>query len=609
MTKQKASSHEPKYISGSQAGYSDAAKRYLSKSGKYSTRNKCIEENAVTSKESFGGKVKFQFPTPITRNFEILEANMSSLNDSSAPFQGFANILKATLGHAESYQNAMQASYKSASDKYDAMPQDRKNQLWAVRGFDKAPETKPMANYMPMQIQTRMNLAEHFWQTDGDAMNVCEAPIEILARDVDVICPDKSLRNDIKDWIQEIGLSQIMAELWSVMREYGQAYPFEVWSEDGKNAQIVMLPPKSVHIGYNWAYGLSSMMVGESEWTKTLLEAVFPPAMFRILMRHWDDSPIATPGQGAFLPGDNLRPVFDKGRDWSRYSMPMISRGFRELVSRQVYEDSVRALVEGIRYQLWVIKVGDADHPPMPQEISAVRDMLNGISGEPTGMFVWRDSPLSVEVHIPKGLDQMIGNDYGGILTKNFFRKMGISSEIISGEMPGQLGASGGKGGGGGSKSDIDVQLYIERARYQAGQVTSWAEYLVRKWARANSKRVKDLNKIRLPFMPTVIEMENRIKNIFGPMYKDGAISQRTYVGNAGLDGDNEIAQKRIEKKDQDVLMPPATFSQVVVNDSGEVKKTATQTEPEGSPTEDQEATNKIKRSSHVIDKDEEPQS
>ena len=597
----------PIYQYGISGGWNANSKRWTDVNGRITTKAKAIASSIAVDKESFGGKVKFQFPTPITRNFEILEANMSSLNDSSAPFQGFANILKATLGHAESYQNAMQASYKSASDKYDAMSQERKNQLWAVRGFDKAPETKPMANYMPMQIQTRMNLAEHFWQTDGDAMNVCEAPIEILARDVDVICPDKSLRNDIKDWIQEIGLSQIMAELWSVMREYGQAYPFEVWSEDGKNTQIVMLPPKSVHIGYNWAYGLSSMMVGESEWTKSLLESVFPPAMFRILMRHWDDSPIATPGQGAFLPGDNLRPVFDKGRDWSRYSMPMISRGFRELVSRQVYEDSVRALVEGIRYQLWVIKVGDADHPPMPQEISAVRDMLNGISGEPTGMFVWRDSPLSVEVHIPKGLDQMIGNDYGGILTENFFRKMGISSEIISGETPGMLGASGGKGGGGGQKGDIDVQLYIERARYQAGQVTSWAEYLVRKWARANSKRVKDLNKIRLPFMPTVIEMENRIKNVFGPMYRDGALSHRTYVGGAGLDGDNELAQKRVEMKDRDALMPNPTFNQIVTNPEGEVEKSASQTEPKGSPDEAGEQSNAIKRSTHVIDKGAEP--
>jgi hypothetical protein len=214
-------------------------------------------------------------------------------------------------------------------------------------------------------------------------------------------------------------------------------------------------------------------------------------------------------------------------------------------------------------------------------------------------MFVWRDSPLTVEVHIPKGLDQMIGNEYGGTLTKNFFRKMGISSEIISWEIPGMLGSSGGRGSGGASKGDIDVQLYIERARYQAAQVTSWAEYLVRKWARNNSKRVKDLNKIKLPFMPTVIEMENRIKNVFGPMYRDGALSHRTYVGGAGLNGDNELAQKRMELKDRDILLPPVTFAQVVVGSDGETK-TAVQTEPLGSPDTATEQNNAIRRKSHV---------
>lgn len=525
---------------------------------------------------------------------------MSSLSDSSL-FSGLANVLKATLGRAESSATAMQSRSDAAWDRFQAKPQSEKNRIAAVQGFDKAPESKPMANYMPMQIQTRMNLAEHYWNTDGDALNVCETPIEILTRDVDVICPDRSLRKDIEDFRDEHHLVQRMAELWSTMREYGQSYPFEIWKDNGKElVDVVPLPPKHVHVGYNWAYGLSSMMVGQGEWSQALMEAVFPPAMFRILMRHWNDSPIATPGQGAFLPGDNLRPIFDKQRSWERYSMPMLSRGFRELVSRTVYEDSVRALVEGMRYQLWVIKVGSAEFPPMPQEIAAVKSMLDNMSGEATGMFVWRDSPLSVEVHIPKGLDQMIGNDYGGVMTKQFFRKMGITSEIISGETPGMLGGAG-RGAGGASKGDIDVQIYIERARYQASQVTSWAEYLVKKWAVANSKYAqKNISKIKLPFQPTVIEMANKVKDVFGPMYKDGVLSHRTYVSGAGLDGDSELAQKRAELKDREVLQPPATFSQIVVGGDGEVKKTATQTEPAGSPSEDQEQSNAIKKKVHV---------
>ena len=600
MPKKKVTPQEPKFIANQQAGYDAPSKHWRTRDGKYATKNRAIEENNLTSKEGFGGGTKFHFPAPITNNFEVLEASMSSLADGS-PFSGLAGVLKASLGSVEGYAEKAQTTLDRMWERYQAKPADEKNRIAAVQGFDKAPETKPMANYMPTQMLTRMNLAEHYWNTDGDAMNVCETPIEILTRDVDVICPDRSLRRDIEDFRDQYHLVERMAELWSVMREYGQSYPFEVWSESGKElVDIVPLPPKHVHIGYNWAYGLSSMMVGQDEWTEALLQAVFPPAMFRILQRHWNDSPIATPGQGAFLPGDNLRPIFDKQRSWARYSMPMLSRGFRELVSRTVYEDSVRALVEGMRYQLWVIKVGDADHPPLPQEIAAVKDMLNAMSGEATGMFVWRDSPLQVEVHIPKGLDQMIGNDYGGVMTKQFFRKMGITAEVISGETPGMLGGSGGRGGSGGAKGDIDVQIYIERARYQASQVTSWAEYLVRKWASLNSKYAqKNIQKIRLPFKPTVIEMENRVKNVFGPMYRDGALSHRDYVAAAGLDGETVITQKRAEEKDRDILMPPVSYTQTVVNADGE-SSTTEQTEPQGSPDAAGEQNNAIKRRSRV---------
>lgn len=587
---------DPQFSSGFQAGWSAEAGRWLTKEGKFSTRSKVLAENATVSKDNFGGSAKFRFPTPITSNFEIIESVLYN-GDSNAPMSGVGGVLNTMVQSSLGYGNRMQASYEAGLNKWS---KDRGNKMLGVKGFDKTPESKPMPNYMPVQIQTRFSLAEHYYNTDGDVMNIVDAPIELLSRKIDVICGDKRLRTEIETFIAEKNLEAVISQMWSVMREYGQAYPFEIW-DDPDNPRdlisIVHLPPKSVHIGYNWAYGLSSDYAGADAWTESLLNAVFPPAMFKILMRHWNDSPMyEIPANGVLLSGNFLRPVFDRNRDWMRYSMPMISRVFRELVDRVVYQDSVRALVEGYKYQLWVIKLGDADHIPLPQEIAAVRQMVTDVSGDRTGMFVWRNAPFEVEVHAPKGLQEMISNDYYGGITKEILRKMGITSQVISGETPGTLGSAGGRGAAA-DKGDMNVQLFFERSRYQSRQILDWLVALTKKWVRNNTlgKKlpVKELNSLSFDFAPTYVEMAGRVSEIYGPMYRDGALSHHTYVGAAGLKGDIELSYKEDETdaRESGLLNPPVTFAQMVVNAQGDTK-TVEQTEPQGSPDKAMEQNN-----------------
>lgn len=597
---------DPQFIANVQGGWSTDAGRWLSKSGKFSTRSKIMSENAVEP-GGFGGKVSFKFPTPITSSFEILETTMFN-GESDVPMAGVGGVLNAVAQSAIGYGNQMKASYDSAVSRWEG---DHRNKMLGVQGFDKTPEGKPMPNYMPVQIQTKFSLAEHYYNTDGDVSNIVDTPIELLSRRIDVICSDKKLRTEIELFITTHNLEAMVSELWSVMREYGQAYPFEVWDnpDDPKELiDIVPLPPKSVHVGYNWAYGLSSSYVGANAWSESLLNAVFPPAMFRILMRHWNDSPMyEIPAGGVLLPGGNIRPLFDKRRSWMRYSMPPISRVFRELVDRTIYQDSARALVESYKYQLWVIKVGDADHIPLPQEIAAVKEMMNGIAGDRTGTLVWRDAPFVVEVHVPKGLQEMLASDYYGGLTKEILRKMGISSQVIDGETPGLLGSSGGRGAGG-DKGDVNIQVYFEKARYQAKQILDWLVYLTKKWIRYNSASrklpVKALDSLSFEFAPTYTEMAGRIEKIYGPMYRDGALSHHTYTGAAGLKGDVELSYKEEESsaREKGLLNPPVTFAQMVVNSKGDTKEVA-QTEPQGSPDKAGEQNNAAEKRGGEIPK------
>jgi hypothetical protein len=257
-------------------------------------------------------------------------------------------------------------------------------------------------------------------------------------------------------------------------------------------------------------------------------------------------------------------------------------------VDRTIYQDSARALVEGYKYQLWVVRLGDPDHIPLPQEITAVKDMMNGIAGDRTGTLVWRDAPFVVEVHVPKGLGEMLSNDYYGGLTREILRKMGITAQVIDGETPGTLGSVGGRGSSS-EKGDINVQIFFEKARYQADQILDWLIYLAKKWVRYNSAGkklpVKSLDSLSFDFAPTYAEMAGRIEKIYGPMYRDGALSHHTYTRAAGLNGDVELDYKKEESdaRDNGLLNPPVTFSQMVVNAKGDTKEVA-QTEPQGSP-------------------------
>jgi hypothetical protein len=390
--------HEPVYIHDQQAGWNEKSKRWTAKSGRITSQARVIEENQDSDFSGRGGVVPIFYRTPITDAFGKFEVVSSGLQDSSqTPYTGLANVLQAAL--------------QLSSD----------------------PDKKRPANYMLPQVQTRLRLAEHFYQTDGDAANVCDVPIEIISRDLVVECQDTTLRNDIEDFIAENTLEDTAGELWRTMRVYGQAFPFEAWEANGKNLKmIVNLYPVHVHVGYNWGFWLGPEVVGERTWTDELIESRLPPALHRPLMRHWNENPPPLGGtpdlaSGIPLDGDILRPLRDRDFNWTRYSMPMLSRGFRDLTSRIVHEDAIRAVTEGYRYQLWVFMLGDADHPPLTAEIKALQAALAGVSGERTGMLVWRNSPLAVEILVPAGLDKLMGNDYLGYLTKAFFRKMGIT--------------------------------------------------------------------------------------------------------------------------------------------------------------------------------------
>jgi hypothetical protein len=586
----------PIYRSGVSGGFNPKSKRWHDISGKITTRSKALASSIKA--EDFGGVVERRMQTPITdalARAEFHATDLSSLAENPTfPLNGIASILNSIVdASATLYKNNTENFNKRVDAKiqeYDKTPTGHK--LVASLHLDTNPASRPLPNYMPSPVQVRMRLAEMFYQTEGDAQSIVDAPVELLSKKILVKCPDKELRADIEQFILDNSLEPIASELWRTMRIYGVAYPWEIW-DGNKFVAVVPQYPLHIHIGYNWSYSLSPNLVNADEWNRDLMESRLPPAMFKPLVRHWDENPINVSMQGIPLSGNDLKPISDKDFSWQRYPQPMLARGFRDLTSKIVHEDAIRALSEGYRYQLWVFKLGDADHRPMVEEINYFKGAIADTNKDRTGNLVWVN-PLEVEILTPKGLDIMMGNEYLGYLTRQFFRKMGISSKVVSGETPGVLSSQGAGRGG----DDIDVLLYVEKARWQANQILRWATYLVKKWATRTSTRyaAKDIAKISLRFAPTQMEVSDLISNVFLPLYESGAGTWHTLQEVAGLDPDTELQIKKDEQADKPLFEPPATFSQTVQDGSGNVINRTSQTTPKGSPTKGGEARNRAVR-------------
>jgi len=181
---------------------------------------------------------------------------------------------------------------------------------------------------------------------------------------------------------------------------------------------------------------------------------------------------------------------------------------------------------------------------------------------------------------------------------KSFYRKMGITSMVVSGERPGTMGGGGVGGGGGGDSKGLDVQIFLERMRFQVNQVLAWAKYVIVKEIRMSGSQkggIKEAERMHLRLPYTDLEMAQKVKEIFGPAYKDGVLSAGDYLQSMNKHYDSVIQRKKDEKKDVDagLLNPPITFAQVVMGAGGETKKVS-QTEPQGSPTEDGERRNDV---------------
>ena len=157
MPRKKSIPKEPKYIPNAQAGWHGPASRWLSKQGKFTTKEKAVSENEGIE----GGWVKgtYVMQTPVSDIF----ATWESVVDAGA--EANTLIVPMAEGRATGIGNTLAATLRPPL-------------------IDKRP-----ASWMDSRMRARMLLGEHYFMTEGDASHVCSVPVELVAGDIDVDGP------------------------------------------------------------------------------------------------------------------------------------------------------------------------------------------------------------------------------------------------------------------------------------------------------------------------------------------------------------------------------------------------------------------------------------
>lgn len=438
---------------------------------------------------------------------------------------------------------------------------------------------------IPAGIRAAMNSAEYYCNTEGDVYQHVEAPIDVSISDLEINVPgDKALDRLLKDLYGPDGLDMVavLTQIWLISAIYGSAYPLEVPSEkdvaDAPIEKVIMLPSKFVWVGYHITNSnqidtpyMLRPLNGAPSWSQELLRQTMMPMTYNAFTTGFNDQIVQ--GWGVPINPEFLHPVRGKAFDWQRYPQPSISRAFRAISTRAIYQEMRRALLEGYKNQLWVYVLGSEKLPPSPKEMSALKSAVAGLSGNRTGDLVWR-YPLTVEVKVPQAINNAIANETSQSFTLEIFRQLGSNIQVTTGNkvfLPGSSGDSG---------VEIDLTIWLRRMEFMRNAVLRWEQGFRSRLA--DRLKAPKLKEARVDFSRSLLEISEKIKKEIVPMYSAGLYSPQTALEAAGRQYDIEIDNKKKAQADSELLLPPATYNQTTVNPNTPTKSAANS--PKGRP-------------------------
>lgn len=568
----------PKFIKGKTAGYDKKSRRYRWSDGSFTSKRQ-FRVGPVSSLEE-GGEVgrlitRSPFQTPSTRAFNEIETLIGGVRDDEAIFD-----------------RAQMAVDKAVGDPSDRNLMTAAERLESVIAYS-APPSEQKAQPIPSDVLAMMRLSDFYCRTEGDVFQHISAPIDISLNPLDIQCPDdEGVKKELEDLYHNLDIEGVLAQIWQCIAQYGSAYPLEVYPKadivDTLPQAILMLPPKYMWVGYYMAWGTQ---LGPKEtspyrvrpfddsgaWSQELYENSFMPMSYNSFGSNWNEQ--LTQGFNIPLNPKFLRPVRAKALQFVRYPWPDLARAYRSISTRFVFEEVMRATVEGYRNQLWVFNLlKDGDHTPTKPELDRLEAQLSGMAGKRTGMLAWRGSKLEVNQYTPKPLDDMLSNESWQQFTVRIYRQMGGNARIVTGNsFMGERGDTG---------LEIDLSIFLKRNEHMRQSLLKW-EYGFRKTlseAKNSEAWDKAMEKTIVRFSRSLLETGDLIKKELQPLYQMGLADRRNTLEKSGWNYDQVLANKKAEKKDTDLFMPAPTFAQTTVN-PGTPSKTASSTS-NGRPTD-----------------------
>lgn len=454
------------------------------------------------------------------------------------------------------------------------------NRLIAATQPYPAEQTRPI----PAETRSAMRLMDFYDRRYGDFHRHFETPVLVATgSELDIKCADKGWKRTLRETYERVDMWTVLWRNWYGASQYGCAFPYEIWSEDGRELQqVVDLPPYYVWVGYSLPLGrlppqgqtnYALLPVNdEQRWSKTMIDTYLMPMSFNRM--GVGDNENLVDGWNIPLSSENLQPVRAMSYGYERYPVVPGSRAFLDLGTRMVFDETVRAILEGHMDQLWVFTIGTDKKPATPADMQALQAALGGMTGERTGIFAWENG-LQVSVHTPKSLDGILGADTRQAMTLQMFRALGGNVRIETGNpLIGQRETAA---------DEVDLSMWLRQLEFPRTYNLKWERYLRNKYAKAQGAAAAKANeRTTVTWSRPLIEVAQMVEKELRPLYQMGVTSRRTTLERAGYSYDQELERKREEQPDEELFAVPATYAQTTVNPDTPPRKAATA--PNGRP-------------------------
>jgi hypothetical protein len=392
-------------------------------------------------------------------------------------------------------------------------------------------------------ILSMMTMSEFFTLTNGDLWTMACVPIELgFNEEVTLKSKDRGIIKEARELLENMKIRKAIEELWLARFVYGQSYPIFL-RERTRGPINGVIAANSKHIAIRPQTGIGQRSVAYAP-PADVIEAIgrmsaTPTFIHRPVTWQWNEPHGELATSGFEINPEDVMHLHAMKLPNNIYAVPPLIRASTDIEARTDLEEMAQATIRGFRSQLWVFLVDK----PRNGEMKALRATLS--SEAKTGVLLW-GSNLKVEQHVPKSLDDLLGNETYFRHTMAIYRATGATPRIIAGESPNPKGSQ---------QDDTDIAIFLDRTLYSRLPFVDVVQYVV------DSHYGDRAPRVGLPDIE--LKIARRIKEILTPLMNFGVPSVRTAFEKAGLVPEQEMEQHEIDWEWRQKYMHPYTgFSQ-----------------------------------------------